>query len=178
MQYKFKKTLLIIPIACFLILGIVLLFFYREIKNNEKIAQQLAVNLQEENSKRNEIKTLNNYFQSIEKEKAQLETHFVQSSDVVPFLNTLENLASSVGTKTEVSSINLAKDNTGLIVEMKNAGTFSETYKFITLLENAPYELEFLSVDMHGVVSQDSLEGGGGTNKWEALIKLKLISFI
>jgi hypothetical protein len=178
MKNKVKKNLLIVPILFLLIAIAAFLFLYREIKNNTKTTNELSASLQTEVLKRNEIKTLNNYFQSIETEKAELETHFIQSSNVVPFLDTLENLASRVATKTEVSSINVAKDNTGLVVEMKNTGTFPQIYKFITLLENAPYELEFLSVDMHKFTGQNNPEENVGADEWEAVIRLKLVSFI
>ena len=178
MKNKFKKTSLIIPIIFLLFSGAVFYFLYREIKNNIETTKQLETSLQAESSKRNEIKALNNYFQSIEKEKILLETHFVQSSDVVPFLNTLESLASSVETKTEVNSINVTEDNTGLIVEIKNTGAFPQIYRFIALLENAPYELEFLSTDIHNLPNQDNSGNESGTSKWEAVIKLRLVSFI
>lgn len=178
MKNKFKKTSLIVPIIAFLLLCVLFFFLYKEIKNNIEISKQAQANLEKEILRREEVKNFNNSFKSIEQDKALFETHFAQSSDIVPFLNTIEKMADSVGTKAEVSFIEVAKDNTGLMIEMKDTGSFSQVYKFLMLLENSPYELEFTSVEMHSTpildVNGKSIKG----NAWEALFKIKLISFI
>lgn len=180
MQNKFKKIILIIPIALFLLCCSLFFFIFKEIKNNVKILEQSEVNLKEEALKREEIKDFDNLFKSIEQEKTLFETHFVQSSDIVPFLNTIEKIANSIGTKAEVSFIEIAKDNSGLILEMKNRGSFERVYKFLMLLENSPYELEFMSIEMHSSFVEDSEKNKNDTkkNEWEALFRIKLISFI
>lgn len=182
MKNKFKKSFLIIPVALFIFLAVSFCFIFKEIKQNKEIAKQAKISFEEEILRRQETKDFNNFFKSIEEEKKLFETHFVQSSGIVPFLNTIEKMAESVDTKAEVSFLEVAKDNTGLILEMKNAGSFLGVYKFLMLLENSSYELEFLSVEMHPV-----LDGGfeesenkipANSNNWEAVFKIKLISFV
>jgi uncharacterized membrane-anchored protein YhcB (DUF1043 family) len=180
MQSKFKKISLIVSIITFLFFCALFLFLYKEIENNTKISEQTQLNLQKEISRREEIKNFNDSFKTIEKDKLELETHFAKSSDIVPFLNTIEKTASNVGTKAEVSFIEVAKDNTGLVVEMKNTGSFEQVYKFLMLLENSPYELEFSSVEMNSVSTEEVGKNGKSVkrNEWEATFKIKLISFI
>jgi len=180
MKYRLKKTPLIFSVIFLLISGIIFSVTYWKIKTDTETTKQSETAYQTEAIKRNEIKTLNNYFKSIEKEKAQFETHFVQSSDVVPFLNTLESLAESVGTKAEVNSINVGtkEDEKGLFVEIKDVGRFEQVYKFLTLLENSPYELEFVSVDLHSISLFEEAKTVQKVHTWEAVLKLKLISFI
>ena len=176
MQNKFKNSTLIVSVIIFLILCIMFFFLFKEINNNIKTSKELQTNLQKEIKRREEIKDFNNSFKSIEQDKNLLETHFAQSSDIVPFLNKIEKMANSVGTEAEVSFIEVAKDNTGLILEMKDVGSFSRVYKFITLLENSPYELEFTSVEMNS--TSDTSKKSTKENIWEATLKIKLISFI
>lgn len=178
MQNKFKKTSLIISITVFLLCCILFFLLYKEIKNNIEISKQSLVDLEKEIARREEVKNFNNSFKSIEQDKTLFETHFAQSSDIVPFLNTIEKIANSVGTKAEVSFIEVAKDNTGLMIEMKDTGSFSQVYKFLMLLENSPYELEFISVEMHSTPALDAKGKSIKGNAWEALFKIKLISFI
>ena len=180
MKNKTNKNLLIISIIIFLLFCGLFFFVYREIANNIKLAQQAQVELQKEAIKREEIKDFNNSFKLIEQEKNLFETHFAQSSDIVPFLNTIEKMASSVGTDVAVSFIEVAKDNSGLVIEMKDTGTFDQVYKFLMLLENSPYELKFTSVQISNSVIEEL-----GKNKkilkkkvWQAELKIKLISFI
>jgi len=177
MKKRKEKKLLIIAVIILITTIAIFLFSYREIEKNIQQISQIETEFQQEFLKHNEVKILNNYFQSIKEEKVLLESHFVQSSDVVPFLNTLENLAKEIGVKTEVSSITIAKDDSGLILETKNNANFEQLYKFISLLENAPYEMEFLSVDIHNLIKSDENRGVLDSNGWEALIKLKLVSY-
>ena len=178
MQNNFKKISLVVSVIIFLVFCVSFFFLYKEIKNNIEISKASQTDLQKEIAKREEIKSFNDSFKSIEADKTLFETHFAQSSDIVPFLNTIEKMASSVGTKAEVSSIEVAEDNTGLLLEMKDSGSFSQVYKFITLLENSPYELEFTSVEMYTVSGDDTDKKGTKKGGWEAIFKIKLISFI
>jgi hypothetical protein len=178
MQNKSKKISLIISILIFLILCTFFFFFYKEIKNNISSAKESQDMLQKEISRREEIKNFNDSFKSIEADKILFETHFAQSSDIVPFLNTIETMANSVGTKSEVSSIEVAPDNSGLILKMKDSGSFSQVYKFIALLENSPYELEFTSVNLNTVSADSTITKGVKSTGWEATFTIKLLSFI
>ncbi len=179
MQNKSEKISLSISIIIFLLLGILFFFLYQKIENNIGISKQTQISLQTEMEKRQEIKNFNDSFKSIAMDKTLFETHFVQSSNIVPFLNTIGQMASSVGTKLEVSSIEVAKDNTGLIMEMNNTGSFLQVYRFITLLENSPYELEFSSLDISTIPPSQTDKNKSTKGKvWQATLKMKLISFI
>lgn len=171
MQSKLKKILLIFSITSFLVFCALFLFLFEEIGNNNKVSKQAQSDFLQEASRRQNIKDFNNSFKSIEEDKVLLETHFAQSSNIVPFLDLIEKTGDSVGTKAEVSFIEIAKDNSGLVIIMKDTGNFNQVYKFIRLLENFPYELELTSVEMHSVPTENK-------NIWEAILKIKLISFI
>jgi hypothetical protein len=183
MQFRLKKTFLIIPVLLFLLSSIFFVFLLREVKKNINISKQAEINLQEEMLALEEAKDFNNFFRSIENEKILLESYFIQNSDVVPFLDKIEMMGSKVGIKTEVSQIEIAKDNSGLVLEIKNEGNFKRLYKFLLLLENFPYELEFTSVEIYNVSVQnvENLEKSGNNkvkNEWKMVLKIKLISFV
>ena len=178
MQNRQKKFSFSLSIIVFIFLCIIFFFFYNEIKNNIQISKNIQNDLQKEIIKRAEVKSFNNSFKIIEADKILFETHFVQGSDIVSFLDTIEKMADSVGTKAEVSLIEISKDNTGLILEMKDSGDFSQVYKFITLLENSSYELEFNSVEMHSYTKEDGAKNNIQKIEWEANLSIKLVSFI
>ena len=178
MKNNFPKIPFFISILFFCLFFLAFLYLYKEINNNDEESQSAESEWQIEAQRRDEIRALENSVKIIEEERARLETHFARSSDVVPFLDTIEGLASRVGAKAEITSVDIMKDHTGLMVEMKTSGTFGGLYKFLTLLENSPYELEFISMDLNrGVVSS-----GSGTDikslKWDATFRIKLLSFI
>ncbi len=169
-----KNNLPKIQLSVSLILVCVFLFAFvylsREINNNNQKATLGENEWQKEELRRDEIKALDRSVRVIEKERMQLETHFARSSDAVPFLDTIEGLAPKVNAKAEVTSVEILKDQSGLMVEIKASGTFSDLYRFLTLLENSPYELEFVGVEMH--------KGTEVGLQWNAVFKIKLLTFI
>ncbi len=178
-QNNFPKTPVFLFTTFFCIFLLAFLFFYRAININNRESQIKEEKWWNEALRRDEIKTLNYLIGVIEGERAQLETHFARSSDVVPFLDTIEELAGKVGVKAEVASVDVLDDYVGLMVGMKASGTFGGLYKFLTLLENSPYELEFVGVDINRKTNPDITKGKNvRAPEWDAFLKMKLLSFI
>ncbi|MBP9748412.1 MAG: hypothetical protein KBD17_02205 [Candidatus Pacebacteria bacterium] len=150
-----------------------LLFFYSHFKSKEAVSDQKLMDWRIEQARRDEIKSLDSSMKKIENEKVMLETHFAYSANPVPFLDTLEKMAQSVGAESAVSAVDVAKDGKSLVVGLNVSGSFESFYKFLTLIENSIYDMEFISVD----VSKDGdTESGAGA--WSAVVRLKLMTFI
>ena len=99
----------------------------------------------------------------------------------MPFLDTVEGLAPKAGVKAEVTSVDVLSNSNGLVVGMKASGTFNGLYKFLILLENSPYELEFISMNMQSetVVTVSNTEDKNAlVPKWNTAFKIKLLSFL
>jgi hypothetical protein len=173
-----KKGPLILSSIFFLILCFIFFFVYKEIDKNNKASEEAQRVWQTEVARRDEIKSFDHSMKEIEQEQALLETHFAKTSDIVPFFDILENTASLAGVKAEISTVDVLKDATGLVVGVKTSGSFSAIYKFLTLLENFPYELEIISVDLRQVDQSDISEKQVTNPKWDAVFKVKLLSFI
>ena len=165
---KFKKIPIAFSLALLALSFFVFFFLYKEINSNQKILQEGEVKWQNEAYRRDGVKNLESLIKEMGQEIVLLESHFAQSSDIVPFFNTIERLASLSQIKTEVFSVDVSKDNKEILIGLKTSGTFEEIYKFLMLLENAPYELEFVSMDIKNLNKQE----------WEAFFKIKLLSFI
>src|SRR3989338_2113019 len=175
---KFQKTPLFLSIIFLVFSCFIFLFFYEEIQNNSKTSELAQITWRSEANKRNETQSLNRSLQMTKQERTLLETHFIRSSDVVPFLDMIEKLAPEVGARVEISLVDIPKDNSGLIVEMKVTGIFEALYKFLTLLENSPYELDFISMDIQklgGEIVSDKIRL---FSQWSAIFRIKLLSFI
>ncbi|MEK7572422.1 MAG: hypothetical protein AAB493_01005 [Patescibacteria group bacterium] len=168
MKKNLQKILPILSLSLifFVVCLFVFLFLNREININKKIFEDNEVKWQEEAERRERIRLLNNSIKKIETEKDLFETHFAQSSNIVPFLDMMESLGEKVGAKTEVTLVDIPKEGNILVIEMKVLGSFEKIYKFLLLLENSPYKLEIVSVDI------------SKQNIWEASLKIKLLSFM
>lgn len=178
MKNNFPKILFFFSIIFFLLSLVAFLFFYRTINFRNQQSQLKEEKWQIEANRREGIKMLNNSVKMVTEEKTKLESHFAQSSDIVPFLDTVETLAAKVEVKAEITSVDIAEDHSGLTIGVKTSGTFSGLYKFLTLLENSPYELKFVGMDMKRESILDSSGKNIATAKWNATFRIKLLSFI
>jgi len=117
---KFKKMPLILSIIFLAFSCFAFFFLYKEINNNKKIAQETQTKWQDEANRREGIRSLERLVKSIIKEKDLLESHFAQSSNIVPFLDTIEKLAFSSKAKSEVVSVDILQDGSGLLKQFIN----------------------------------------------------------
>lgn len=175
MQSIIQKKQLIFSLLFFIISCFIFWFLYKNININKERAQLAEEKWHEEQTKKDSIKSVVTFLNTIESDRMSLENHFVKSSDVVPFLNMIEVVGNRAETKTEVISVDVSKENVSLVVDIKASGSFESIYKLIALLENSPYNLEFISANIKkntiGELLQDK-------NKWTATFKIKLLSFI
>ena len=64
------------------------------------------------------------------------------------------------------------------MVAMEAKGSFPDLYKFLTLLENSPYELELIEVKFSRETEPASSDKTLSASAWNATFKIKLLSFI
>ncbi len=177
MKSNFPKMSLLVSFTFLLILSVSFFAAYKTIGNNHEESKSKEDEWSRESLRLDEIKALARSIKIIEGERVQLETHFARSSDVVPFLDSIEEMARKVSATAEVTSVDVAEDKKTLVVGMKASGSFGNLYRLLTLLENSPYALEFLGVDLRtGAGSTE--EGDKATPRWEVLFKMKLLSFV
>jgi len=165
---KFKKIPLVLSSSLLILSFFVYLFIFNHLQENNRLFVENEVQWKQENAKKTEIQAIDRALRMVEKERVVLGAHFVKSSDVVPFLDTLEKLAPRVKAKAEINSVDISSDKKSLLVGLRAVGSFESLYRFITLLENSPYQLEFISMDI--VKDQNT--------QWSATFKIRLLSFM
>lgn len=151
------------------------MYLYQGIRNNRKVFNEAQSAWQREENRLAEIRMIDRSIKTVEAEKSLFESHFASKSDIVPFLDTLEKIASSVGASAEVASVDTKDGNGGLVIALRANGTFESLYKLLNLLENSHYELEIEGLDLQ----RESL-GNAGTlsTKWRAVFQVKLLSYV
>lgn len=170
-----KKQHIIVFITSILFVGFSCFSFYflyvqiDQIKSKIKLTHE---DWQNEENRREAIKSLERSIKKIEKEKEIIDKHFVQSIDVVSFLDFFEQSGLLIGAKAEVGSVGLDKDQSTILVDINAFGSFESLYKYLRLLENAPYELEVVSFVVNKIGAVNNTIGS-----WTANFKLKLLSF-
>lgn len=167
---KNKRIIFLILSLLFTIIScLIFYFFYNEILENKKSTEVLYNEWKTEENRREIIKSLDRTISKIQDKKSKIESHFVSSSDVVPFLDFFEKSAFLVNAKSEVSSVSIPNDNSTINVSLNVNGTFDSIYKYVNLIENAPYELQINSFTLNKI---------GNPNIWNLNLQIKLLSFI
>jgi hypothetical protein len=177
MQFIIQKKYLILSILFFLFSCFLFIFLYKSINENKELAQLAQEKWEVETIERNNAKSLINSIEIIAPERVLLDKHFIQSSDVVPFLDKIEKLAIDTKVRAEVSSVDISNEDSSLIVELRVKGSFESIYKLILLLENSPYNLKFVLVNIQ---NSNNIEGLPTVKslEWSAVFRIKLLSFI
>ena len=129
MKNKSKKPLIFISIVVFLLITGVFYFSYTEIEKKNNKAEKTINQWQAEDLRRKEIETIIKSVQAIKDDNEVIKTHFAQSSDLVPFLDTIDGFAPKVGAENEITSVDITQDTKELIVGMKVIGSFEAVYR-------------------------------------------------
>ena len=169
---KFKKVPFFLSIVFLALSSTALVFLFWQINTNKKLTIAARTEWQEEEARRYEIKSLAILLEDVAAERTALDAHFARSTNVVPFLDSIEELARKVGADPEVVSVDPAPSGAELGVTARARGSFGAVYKFLELLENSPYELEFTTVDIQ------KISGDKAGETWEIFLRFKLLSFL
>lgn len=169
---KFKKVPFALSLV-FVALSCTLLFLvFQKIDENKTKFRATELEWQKEASRRLELKSLGILLRQTTAERAEIGSHFARPSNVVPFLDSVEEMARSVGADPEVVAVETPPGSSDLFVVVRADGRFESIYKFIELLENSPYELEFTLLN----IERKNLDDTGA--EWGAYLKMKLLSYL
>lgn len=168
-KLDFPKKMFIVSMIFFIACIGIFVFVFKKIDSTNKESEKMFNEWRVEDGRRKEIKSLEDSFEKTKNDKNIIESHFIKSYNIVPFLNALESLGNKLGMKTEITSVDILENSGVLSVGIKTVGTFDSINKFFLLLENSQFEIDFKSFDITKVEK---------SNNWEANLKINLISFI
>ncbi|KKU75706.1 MAG: hypothetical protein UY01_C0006G0035 [Candidatus Nomurabacteria bacterium GW2011_GWB1_47_6] len=168
---KFRKGPILLAVGFLAASCFGFFYVFKAINENKAVASEALLAWKAEETKRDEVRSLDKFLESVRDDRASLDGHFAQSSNAVPFLDSLEELGGLASAKSEVLSVEMPVGGSDLLVTLKAEGSFKSVYKFLELLENSPYALEFVSLDIGRVSKTDAAAG------WEGFFKIKLLTF-
>ena len=169
---KFKKVPFAISVVFLILSGLLFFLVFQKIDENKMSAREAEHAWQQEEARRLEIRSLDILLREAQADRTELDSHFARSSNVVPLLDSIEELARNVGADPEVVAVESPPGGKELFVIVRADGSFEAIYKFLELLENSPYELELITADIGRQGSADAVSG------WQASFKMKLLGFI
>lgn len=146
-----------------------------------------------ETQKANEIIALRKTIDSTSDAQKKLSSYFVTSDQTVNFIGTIEQYGKISNTSFSLESVDLNKTttikgaaDTGAInLHFKAHGSFTNIYRLLLILENAPYAIDFERVSFSKIASdtttaspEKSAKATPASPLWEGDFTIKLLSFI
>jgi hypothetical protein len=172
---KFKKIPFAVAIVLLACSSVAFFVIYRATYKNVAESAELEKGWAGNESYKEEVANLQRFVEAYPTELTSLDSHFIKNPNVVPFLDLVESLGPKVGASTEVTQVDISKDGTSLTVGISADGSFESLYKFLKLLENSPFQLEVIAMNMQGnVTGGDNLT----PNVWAGTFKVKLLNFL
>lgn len=115
----------------------------------------------------------------IQERRPVLVSYFIDATDIVPFLETIEGYGRQTNVTTKFNTFTFKKSPDMLAVSMVADGSFTDLYHFMALLEAAPYEINMTNVDVQAQIPK-GLDPATVKNSapavWEANISMAVTS--
>ena len=170
-----RRSLLIILIFLLVIASALLiawLIYFVDGARSEIIA--IKKGIAEIEKKEANIKKLEDLMASLLPEEQKISTAFVDSKNLVLFIEELESAARDAGIKLEISSAELSAGDAEAypIFQLSVEGSFGQNFRFLQLLETLSYQLEITDATF----ALRSMEGAG--SYWQTRASISLLSFI
>lgn len=175
----FEKTRISFWVFLLVALGAVAGYFYLLNQLRDINTANVAI-LKESNAiiaEESQLGEVRKNLAQLDARRAKIASFFIDSKNIVPFLETIEGYGKSVSVTTKFSSVQMEKNPNVLHVTVFAQGSFTNVYRFISMLEAAPYELRVRQAEVKQDLP-DSLQPVGqprGTD-WNATIDLTVSS--
>lgn len=161
-----------IVVAGLVIVGVYFLLFGQIQKERDKVLslrRELAVI----EKKQKNIQSLERLLDETEEQKRDVENIFVDDKTVVRFIEELERLAEITGAVLEIKDASLPRtdEDLGPTFSMEIEGSFKNIFRYLELLENVPFQVEFNEIRFV------KPGGAGGAGAWSLAIVLRVLSY-
>jgi hypothetical protein len=126
-----------------------------------------------------EVLKLKKSFAAISVQEKTLSSFFVEMNNPVPFFETIESYGATVGAVVSFENVLNKKDPNELDASLKVKGSFSSVYRFLELLEVAPYEFSIKNIILRQGDVDTAVSSGKKTPQvipWEARVELSVVS--
>lgn len=184
-QSTFKKTTLIFALSAVAALGAWAAYGYlfHEVEVQGRANAALAKESGALGSEQSQALQLQKDLTANQARQPILASYFVDATDPVPLFETLESYGRTAGVAVTIDTVDVKRQPDRLIVSLTSDGSFTDLYRFVALLESAPYEFTFTQASIKAAPAPvaSAVKGAvpakpaGGTN-WEAKVTLSITS--
>ncbi len=110
--------------------------------------------------------------------REEIVSYFVEAGNPVPFENKIEGFGKSTNVKVSFDGLDVRKNPNRLDVSFSANGSFADVYRFLAMIESAPYEISINNVSLQQTYPQGLSLDGKKTlpNDWSLRISLSVYS--
>lgn len=157
-------------------------FFFYSIKTATEEASALSYDLEEKRMNKDELSLLQHSLNETKEDREKLNSYFVRSGDIDPFIEELKSLGEEADTNIALSALTETPEST-LTIDLRGTGTFQNLFYFMKLVEHVPYHIEFKKVYLNAAPISVEDPAGKTKNdqsarKWDASFTLTLFGYI
>lgn len=177
MKIKSHSLLFISSIVGLVVVAGLFVFGMRLINMSTAETSAILGKIDQVTKKNAELNTIKKTITATEEDRAKLAAYFVTDQSIVSFLEYLESLGALTNTNTAITTVSEDKDSSTATIILSSIGSYSDTIRFIELLENMPYRMEIEHFTF--VTKEDPTDDTGevADPKWQVDITFKLISY-
>ena len=179
-QSHTKIPLFFIALVCGLVAIVIFLYFVFVIEKKSASVASASDELTQLEETRNARLTLKKTLFTTEGERDTLSSYFVDSTNVVQFIETIESFATPTATRLEITNVDVAKEKKTLSLSILATGQFQNVYHLVRMLETMPVEISFSRLSLSRAGDGVEAPAGAVSNGlplWNAAIDIELISF-
>lgn len=99
-------------------------------------------------ARESQVGELKRTLSSIQAKEPMLGSYFIDSNDIVPFLETIEEYGRQTRVSVKFTNVDLKQGPPTLFVSITSSGTFPDVYRFLSLLEAVPYQTKITQSTM------------------------------
>jgi len=154
------------------------LYLFNTVK---KVGEHISVLQEETNTlqaQESEVGELKKNLANTQASQQKLTSYFIDANNIIPFLETIEGYGRATNVTVKFNSVDIKHSPNSLAVSITSNGTFANIYRFLALLEAAPYEFSIRdsSLQLTSSLAPDpSLKIQPATN-WELGMDLSILS--
>lgn len=174
---KTNRNLYLAILLVFFSFSIYSFLFYKVVsmeQSNSRLEKETK-RLEDEESK---LAILKKNLESTGKSQSVISSYFIDSKDIVPFLEKLEAYADVVGVKVTFDTVDLAKAPSRLNISFTSVGQFKNTYRFMKMVETAPFEVVINGFEIKALPPETAPEKGKPIppTLWKAQVEASIFS--
>ena len=154
-------------------------YFFIILSQTRQSVGELTNNISVLESEQSETDQIQKQLSDVDARHTVLASYFVDVNDPVPFEEAIEGYGKQTNVQVSFQGLQVNTAPNSLVTSFSTQGTFANTYRFLALVESAPYELSIDTIGLQSagpVAPNPAVKASTAANVWNTNISLSIYS--